>query len=454
MELTPYDVLNILGGEWLNIPEEKVLKRDISEVSIDSRTISHDGLFFALEGERFDGHDFVSDVFDKGALAAVVSKSLYLEGVKGGIIKVSDTLEGLQRLATVWRERHDCNVVAVTGSSGKTTTKELIASILSRRFDCLRTEGNKNNHIGVPLTLLKLNRGHQIAVLELGTNHLGEIKRLTEISRPNLGVLLNIGPSHLEFLKDLNLVYREKYELIKGLINPKVSFLNRDDPFLRRCLAQEKNNFAFSFGLRYRSDFFAKRLSCRGDRLCFDLKGHKLSINTWGSFNIYNALAAIGVARLFGLSYPAIKRQLGKFKFPAGRLGITKLRQTTLIDDSYNANPASLKEAVKVLKDSPCRGRKIIVLGDMLELGKRAGHFHYQAGKQICKICDIIISVGNLSKLAAQAAQRQARAGLKIFNCASSQEARQILFDQVGLQAKDIVLLKGSRRMKLEEIIR
>lgn len=443
------ELLKATGGRLLR----GQLNASVEGVSTDSRTIKKGNLFIAIKGERFNGTAFIEEALRKGAKAVVLERPIKLKR-KVPLILVKDSQRALGDIANLHRRRFSIPLIAISGSNGKTTTKEMIAYLLQSKYRVLKNLGTQNNHIGVPLTLLKLNRGHQIAVLELGTNHLGEIKRLTEISRPNLGVLLNIGPSHLEFLKDLNLVYREKYELIKGLINPKVSFLNRDDPFLRRCLAQEKNNFAFSFGLRYRSDFFAKRLSCRGDRLCFDLKGHKLSINTWGSFNIYNALAAIGVARLFGLSYPAIKRQLGKFKFPAGRLGITKLRQTTFIDDSYNANPASLKEAVKVLKDSPCRGRKIIVLGDMLELGKRAGHFHYQAGKQICKICDIIISVGNLSKLAAQAAQRQARAGLKIFNCASSQEARQILFDQVGLQAKDIVLLKGSRRMKLEEIIR
>ena len=330
----------------------------------------------------------------------------------------------------------------------------MVAHLLESKFKVLKNIGTQNNQIGISRALLNLDRTHRIVVLELGTNHFGEINRLSQIAQPNLGMILNIGPSHLEFLRDLKSVYKEKYDLIRNLRFPQIAVLNKDDYFLRKNLKGKTKIFTVSFGIKCKSDFSAKKLKVIKDRLNFELNQHSFSINTPGLFNVYNAIAAIACVRLFGLDYLNISRQLSKFKFPTGRLNIRKINGITFIDDTYNANPASLGTALEVLKDTKPAASKIIVLGDMLELGRQAGYFHSQAGRQISKICDIIITVGKLSRLAAQAAQRQGFPKAAIFSCASSRQAKEVLYNQVRPGRKDVVLLKGSRRMKIEKVIK
>lgn len=429
-------------------------------ISIDSRTIKPGEAFVAVKGQNFDGHDFIAEAVKKGAAAVIVREPGVgsRESWKVPVIPVKDTIKALGDLARAKRNKFDIPLIAVTGSNGKTTVKDMIAWVLSGKFNVLKNEGTQNNHIGLPMTLLKLNKDTQAAVLELGTNHFGEIEYLARIAQPNIAVITNIGPSHLEFFHDLKGVLREKYTLVKNLNKPGIAILNADDRLLGKigtATVFSKKTVAvpiLSFGTR-KSDFWADAIHNSGGKVCFRVnKKYKFTLNTIGGYNIYNALAAIAVARLFGLSYSRIALRLSSFVFPEGRLNTVERGRIKFIDDTYNANPLSLKEALAAFAKLPVRGRKIVVMGDMLELGVKEDFFHLEAGRQIARACDCFIGVGRRSMLAVSSAKA---AGLKndnIFSCSTAQEARDILFKRIAVTGDDVVLVKGSRSMKMEQV--
>jgi UDP-N-acetylmuramoyl-tripeptide--D-alanyl-D-alanine ligase len=306
------------------------------------------------------------------------------------------------------------------------------------------------------LTLLKLRDDHDVVVLEVGTNHFGEVKYLAQVCLPNIGVITNIGPSHLEFLHNLKGVLNEKYKLIESLKNPSIAILNADDELLiRKVVKKTKNPFILGFGIKNNADFSATdtKISAQGLKFAVNLQ-HKFILKTLGYHNIYNALVAIAVGRIFGLKYQEIASRLANFDFPAGRLKLIKLDKIKFIDDTYNSNPLSLKQALDVLGKFNIHGRKILVMGDMLELGSRQSSFHFQAGCQAAKICDALITVGKLSKLTADAAKECGFNIRNIFTCESCRDARDILFNKISPRENDIVLVKGSRAMKMEEIFK
>ena len=425
-------------------------------ISIDSRTINPQDAFIAIKGNNFDGHDFIEEAIKKGASCVIaMSPKITPESKKVTLIEVKDTVKALGDMAKFQRNKFDITVIAITGSNGKTTAKEMIARILSKGFKVLKNEGTKNNQIGLPLTLLNLNQDCDIAVLEVGTNHFGEVDYLAKICQPNIGIITNIGPSHLEYLYNLKGVFKEKYTLIEELKKPYIAILNADDSWLRRqSLKKTKRPFILGVGIEKQSDFFASRIKYSGEKLEFlvNLK-YRFTLKTLGYYNIYNALYAIAIARLFGIGYKDIASGLATFDFPQGRLNFIKLNNINFIDDSYNSNPASLKLALNALHNFKTKGKKVFVMGDMLELGSRERLFHCQAGKDAVDACDIIITVGKLSKLAAEAAKSYGFNIKNIFTCESLSQARDILFNDISLRENDIVLVKGSRAMKMEEII-
>jgi UDP-N-acetylmuramoyl-tripeptide--D-alanyl-D-alanine ligase len=369
-------------------------------------------------------------------------------------IKVKNTTHALGDIARYRRKQFHIPLIAVTGSNGKTTTKEMIACVLSKKFKVLKNEGTKNNQVGVPLTLLRLDSSYNIAVLELGTNHPGEIEYLTKVCQPNIGVITNIGPSHLEFLHSLKGVFREKHKLLESLGNPYLAVLNCDDAYLRKeALKKNKRPFIFGFGRRNHSDFSVSDVRHLSNRLEFRVnQKYKFTLDTLGYYNIYNALAAIAIARIFGMDYKDIASQLANFDFPQGRLKLIQLKQANFIDDTYNSNPFSLRQALDALANFTNKGRKIFVMGDMLELGRGAEPFHRQAGRRLAEICDALITVGTLSKFAAGAALSYGFDARNIFSCSSAKAAREILLNKIAPGPDDIVLVKGSRAMKMEEI--
>lgn len=456
------------------------LSSSVKNISIDTRSINKGDAFLAIKGNNFDGHDFIGQAIKKGACCIIVgsrgnSPEFQKPDMKGvSVIEVKDTLKALGDTALFLRRKYAFPVIAVTGSSGKTTVKEMIAWILSKQFKVLKTEGTRNNQVGLPLTLLRANALHQIAVLELGTNHPGEIESLSKICEPNVGVITNIGPGHLEYFLSLSGVLKEKNALIKQLKKPAISLLNADDSRLRKKISASGNTAAiFSFGIKEKSDFSAKDIKCDFGKLEFSLnfpdaegavgggskkrragKNCRFILRGLGYNNIYNALAAIAVARIFGMGYEDISRRLVGFMFPKSRLNLISVNNVNFIDDTYNSNPLSLEQALGALENSGTKGRKIFIMGDMLELGTFKESFHVQAGRRLLRTCDTFIAVGKLSKLTADAAQSCGFNAGSIFTCESSLEARDILFNKILPVKDDVVLIKGSRGMKMEEILK
>ena len=448
------ELLNATNGKLISGNKGAVVKG----ISIDSRTIKPGEAFIALKGNNFDGNDFIKQAISKGARAVIAHSSKLMAHSSKGIsfIQVNDTTKALGDIARFHRQRFDIPVIAVTGSNGKTTTKEMISRVLSLKFKVLKNEGTKNNQIGLPMALLNLGRYHDIAVLEIGTNHFGEAGYLAGIARPNIGVITNIGPSHLEYFRNLRGVFKEKYTLMKHLQAPYLGILNYDDKLLgKQVIKKAKKPFIIGFSKKQRSDFSASKIRALGNKIGFLAnKKYKFTLNTLGYYNVDNALAAISVGRLFGMEYKDIAAGLSGFDFPASRLNLIKFNKARFIDDTYNSNPLSLKQALDALDSIKTKGRKIFVMGDMLELGASADASHRLAGKQAAGICDVFIAVGKLSRISAQAALVYGFDRNNLFTCDSSLEAREIVFKNVSLKPEDIILVKGSRSMKMEELFK
>jgi UDP-N-acetylmuramyl pentapeptide synthase len=289
-------------------------------------------------------------------------------------------------------------------------------------------------------------------VLEIGTNHFGEVGYLADICKPDIGVITNIGPSHLEFLKNLSGVFQEKYSLIKKLSGRRIAILNADDVFLARKLkAGTQKGFSLGAGIKAPCDFKVTSACVINGKTEFEVnKKYKFTLNTPGSYNMYNGLMAIAAGRIFGLGYKDISARLKTFQFPKSRLNLIKVRGITFIDDTYNSNPISLAAALETLRGFDSCGRKILVMGDMLELGAGSREFHVRALKQALRFCDCLVTVGRLSKEACSGL----KSGKKIFSCATSSQARDLLFKEMDFSIKDVVLVKGSRAMALEEIFK
>lgn len=425
-------------------------------ISVDSRLIGKGEAFLAIKGKNFDGHNFIKEAIRKGASCIIKKRG---EGAfnnynKSAVIEVQDTIKALADIARFNRCKYKMPVIAVSGSAGKTTVKEMVSWVLSAKYNVIKNEGTKNNNIGLPLTLLRANSACEIAVLELGTNHFGEIENLSSICKPNIGIITNIGPAHLEYFNDLSGVLKEKYVLIENLDNPYIYLLNRDDDLLRKKSSQKADKLhVFSFGIKRKSDFTASDINSRSGRLEFYLnKKYRFILNTLGPHNIYNALAAIGIARLFGIDYGDIKDRLASFCFPQGRFNIKTINNVIFIDDTYNSNPLSLKYALDAIGKLDVKGRKIFIMGDMLELGSLTKLFHSQAGIQVARVCDKFITVGRFSRLAAKTACSLGFNNKDIFNCDTAFQARDVLFNKLHPNNDDIVLVKGSRAMKMEEV--
>ncbi|MFH1269779.1 MAG: UDP-N-acetylmuramoyl-tripeptide--D-alanyl-D-alanine ligase [Candidatus Omnitrophota bacterium] len=448
------ELIEASGGRLIKEGDEPVIRG----ISIDSRTINRRDAFIAIKGENFDGHDFIKEAIKKGAGCIIKERDKKVRcGDKGvTFIEVRDTIKALGEIARFQRRRFDIPVIAVTGSNGKTTTKEMVARILSRKFKVLKNPGTKNNQIGVPMTLLRLNSTYDMAVIELGTSHFGEISYLAGVCEPNIGIITNIGPSHLEHLRDLGGVFREKYAMIGDLKAPRIAILNADDVLLKKnILARSGKEITLGFGIKAPCDFSASGVRNLNNKVEFRVnKKYKFTLNTAGYYNIYNALAAIAAARVFGIAYRDMILRLNTLTFPRGRLKLMESNGISFIDDTYNSNPLSLKQALNALVNFKTGGRKIFIMGDMLELGSREKSFHYQAGREAAKFCDVLITVGTLSRLAAKAARGSGLKNKRVFTCRTPAQARRVLFNSVSPIKGDLVLVKGSRLMKMEEVIR
>ncbi|KKK80657.1 hypothetical protein LCGC14_2821300, partial [marine sediment metagenome] len=392
-------------------------------------------LFIALKGPRYDGHDFVQEAIKKGASGVLISnfqfpisKLLNTDQRSPVTILVKDTLRALGQIAKYYRQKFILPIVAVTGSTGKTTTKDMIVSILSLELSVLKTQGNYNNEVGVPLTLFRLSKRHQVAVLELGMSALGEIERLTRISSPKIGVLTNVGEAHLQYLGNIQRVARAKAELIYALGKDDIAILNIDDPYVRDMKKGIKAGI-ITYGIKKRAQVRAKGIeNLKEEGMRFTLKieqeDFSLHLKCLGYHNIYNALAAASAAHALGIKKEIIREGLSRFQPLTGRLRIIRMRGLTILDDTYNASPKSFVAALESLRDLSPKGRKILVAGDMLELGEKAPLSHKETGIYVAHSrIDKLITCGNLAEHIAQGAIGAGMEEKKIISCRNRDEA-------------------------------
>ena len=449
------EILEATGGELLSGSREGLF----SGVSIDSRIVKDGEIFIAVKGEHFDGHDFIPQAVQNGAHCIIISKDKAVmlgNKIPHTLISVRDTISALSGLAYFHRKRFGIPVIGITGSNGKTTTKEMLGSLLSSRYRVLTNEGTQNNIIGLSLTLLNLRPEHEIAVLELGTNHFGELKTLTAIAAPNVGIITNIGPAHLEYFGDKNGVLKEKWQLLEELSSPRLAILNADDELLMEGAhraSSDSDITSFTFGIKNKADFMARRirLSLVRNKLLFLIKNKPIELNTLSSINVYNALAAYAAARVFSIDAYDIVGQFRKTKFPKSRFQIRRANGLSVIDDAYNANPESFHYAIEAFKDLRASGRKIVVMADMLELGRQTENLHRFLGEELTRSgIDMIVAVGPLSHIACDAAVASGFNPRAAYKCSSNQEAKKMISDLATNQ--DMILVKGSRAMRLEEI--
>ena len=421
-----------------------------SGYSIDSRTIQKGDLFFAVKGERLDGHDYVEQAIAKEAVAAVVQKdqiSRYLW--KSKLIVVDDTLAALQSLATAVRRLWGKPLVAVTGSAGKTTTKDAIAHLLSTKYRVLKTEGNFNNHFGLPLMLLKLEPEHETAVVEMGMSHAGEITALAKIGQPNIGVVTNVAAVHLEFFHSVADIARAKYELVASLPMGGTAILNADDEYVSQ-FGRDFHGKVVRYGLKPSADVWAEHIEQRGpEGSTFDLvRGtfrEHVHLPLVGSHNIYNALAAVAVALERGITLADAAKAVSTLAPSDKRGQVVKVDNITVINDCYNSNPKALESMVSALAAMPAR-RHIVVAGEMLELGSAGLEMHRRAGSFIGEQkIDVLIGVRGLAQQMVDAA---AKSGTDAMFMATPEEAGVWLSKEA--KPGDIVLLKASRGVKLE----
>lgn len=434
-------------------------KKIIREIVIDSREVKDKYLFIAIIGEKQDGHQYLVDAVKNGAAAVIVDRVIeaqYILNSEVAVLKVDDTTKALQDIAHKYRKTFtDLKVIAVTGSAGKTTTKDLIYSVLSQKYSCLKTEGNYNNHIGLPLTLLRLNSNKEIAVLEMGMSALGEIKLLAEIAEPEIGVITNVAAAHLEQLGSLENIARAKKELLDQLQENNTAVLNYDNYYTRK-MGENTAARVIYFGFKKASDLqtVAYKFDRKKEILNFELEygSHKYSFNfnKAGKHNIYNAMAAVIIALEYGLSPTEIQQGLLQTEFSSNRMEIIELQAgVRIINDSYNANPLAVKAALEVLT-AHAADRKIAVLASMLELGEKSSASHQEIG--LCaaqKNIDLLVTIGKKGREIAAGA-REEMENDKIITLNNNQECIDYLAAEI--KKGDLILIKGSRANKLEEI--
>ncbi len=426
-----------------------------NSVCTDSRKVKEGDLFFALHGENHDGHDFAVKALGFGAKGLVLNRMVdgLLPG-KATVFLVKDTLKALQDLAAFNRRQSGVMLVAVTGSSGKTSTKDLIYSVLSAKFRAVKTQGNFNNEVGLPLTLLQLGEEHQVAVVEMGMRGFKEIDFLSQIALPNGAVITNIGEAHLELLGSVDNIARAKGELLEHVPETGFAVLHGDSPFIARE-AKRCRGKVILYGEKPEFDLCLKEVAAEngGNRftVAFRDRVEEFFLPLPGRHNIINSLAAIAVGHEYGMSYEEIKSGLAGANLTAMRLEILELNGVKIINDAYNANPDSTKAALQVLMEMG-GARKIAILGDMLELGKMAETAHKKVGKAAYEAgVDLLATVGELGSLIGTGAFEAGLPADRIYNYQTAKEAANGLKNV--LKAGDVVLVKGSRGMRMEGFI-
>ena len=425
----------------------------VDRLHTDTRTIARGDCFVALRGDHFDGHTFVREVKKGGAVAALVSNSLSEVPHDLGLVEVEDTLEGLQRFAATYRRMLSVRTIGVTGSSGKTSTKELIAAVLRTRFKTKATEGNLNNHIGVPLTLLKLDEDDEFGVVEMGMNRPGEIAVLAQLAAPEIGVITSIGPAHIEFFANQRAIAEEKAELIAALPAHGVAILNNDDA-MSRDIAHRASCRVVWVGGGPASTWRAQQITVAEGGIRFELhhQGRHASVHlpVLNRIMVGNALLAAAVGGECGLTLEEIAQGISGVELPGARMQIVRWQSASIINDSYNANPASMKAALIALHEFPGAARRVAVLGSMGELGREALSLHREVGKFTAREqVDFLIAVGpNAEAYLEGAREGGLAASVTAFDATEAADALRSY-----LRPGDAALIKGSHFMGLDRVV-
>lgn len=459
MNLKIKDILKCTNGKLIIGDTEKECKN----YSKDTRTIKKGDTYIGIKGEKFDGSSFWKEALNNGAETVIIN-NIKLDEIEEykkqnkNIIQVEDTIEAIGEMASykmkIQKEKYNLKVVGVTGSVGKTSTKDIIANVLSKKYKVLKTEGNNNNHIGLPLTILRL-QNEEIAVIEMGMNHLGEISYLTKIAKPDIAVITNIGTSHIGNLGSRENILKAKLEILEGMDKKKI-VINNDNDLLNKWYLENKNNIEIhTFGIKNESEFNAKNIKLKENSSEFicENKNEKINIEVpvGGEHFILNALCGLTVGKLLNLNNEEIKKGIKDFKLTAKRMEINHLKNNiTIINDSYNASYESMKASISNLKNMNGE-RKIAVLGDMFELGDFSEKLHKEVGTEIYKNkIDKLYLIGNYSKFIGEEAEKEGYKKENIFYFENKDE----LFNNLknNLKSGDVILIKASNGMKLFEI--
>ena len=446
LDLTIGEMLKILETEAVGVPA-RTLKRKVN-LCMDSRESAKGVVFWPIKGVRFDAHQFVSQMEKDGALMSVINQTAIDSNFKM-YAPVDDTTKALLKLAKGYQRLFKLKKVAITGSNGKTTTKEMTKAVLSMKFNTHATQGNFNNHIGVPMTLFQLKHSHEAAVVEMGTSGPDEIRPLSLATEPDVAVITNIGASHLERLGDLDGVFNEKINIVAGLKKGGTLIVNADDE--RLCKVKANKNFkVVTFGVR-RGVIKPEKLKWN-ENFCADFyvgRTHFV-LNVPGDHNLYDALAAIAVGETFRIPKADIAKALAGFTSTNMRMEIKDANGFKIVSDCYNANPSSTKMALQTLGNMRVEGKRIAVLGDMLELGKESGNLHKQIGAMVPEMnFDMLLAVGKEAKKYVDGAK--SRHMKNVFHFDSVADVVDYLSDTVA--EGDILLVKGSRGMHMEQVV-
>ncbi|RKL65178.1 UDP-N-acetylmuramoyl-tripeptide--D-alanyl-D-alanine ligase [Salipaludibacillus neizhouensis] len=427
---------------------------EVAGVSTDTRTIEKANLYIPIVGENFNGHDFVTGAIKNGAVGALWQKDQPNSPADVPLIYVDDTLVALQELAKNYLASLPAKVIAITGSNGKTTTKDMVTSVLSTTYKVQKTEGNYNNHIGLPLTILRLQEDTEIVVLEMGMSGRGEIELLSNLAQPEAAIITNIGESHLQDLGSREGISEAKFEITAGLRENGTLIIHGDEPLLTEKVDQSPFH-VITFGNSETNDYCPAHIQQKSNGTYFTLKDEaetEYFIPVLGKHNVNNALSAIAISKQMNVSIPDIKKGLEAIKITGMRTELIQGKDgVTVINDAYNASPTSMRAAIDLLQDLKHYKKKIVVLGDMLELGDKEETFHFEVGKGIDKEkINEVITFGQLGRKIAEGAKVNFPEN-RVF----AYNDKQALIAKLKgtVEEGDIVLLKGSRGMKLEEVV-
>lgn len=444
-KLTINEIVLATGGELI-CEDKNVL---IKSVSIDSRKISEDTLFVALKGENSDGHDYVIKAFENGAVAALCEKRIDCDKP---IIIVEDTSLALGKLAKYYKKKLNIKTVAVTGSVGKTTTKDMLYAVMNMQYNTLKTEGNFNNELGLPLTVFRLNSSHEAAVLEMGMSAFGEIRYLSNIARPDVAIITNIGMSHIENLGSQEGIFKAKTEICEKFNKDNLLVVNADDKYLKKALEFKGFN-VWGYGIDTECEYQARdieNLGLEGTKFTTSIynRDYRIHIKVPGVHNVYNALAAIACGVWYNIGPNQIISGIENFSLTAMRMSIEKAGSLTLINDCYNSSPDSVKAALKVLKTQATR--KVAILGDILEMGNYARDAHYELGTEVVNNgIDLLITAGDNAKYIADGAKD---AGL--LDVVSFGKTDELVKEVKNfIKENDSILIKASRGMHFEDVV-